>query len=219
MVTITLEMVDEVINRTGVEYKTAKEALELYEGDVLEAIIYLENLQKSGAGKGKSEFSAKTNEIVDLLKDLVNKGIVTKILVEHKDKIIMDIPVLAGGLAAFIFAPATLTAIVAAVATGCVLKVVKEDGTIMNLNEMTQDAFKSVVETTEQTINSFKGKAQNVKEDFEEKVKEATEEVLEDDIEIDVDPSRFETEDDSDDYIVEAKFMEHGAEDEEDEHK
>lgn len=215
MVTITLEMVDEVINRTGVDYKTAKEALELYEGDVLEAIIYLENLQKSGAGKGKSEFTAKTNEVVDLLKDLVNKGIVTKILVEHKDRVIMDIPVIAGGLAAFIFAPATLTAIVAAVATGCVLKVVKEDGTIMNLNEMTQDAFKSVVETTEQTINSFKGKAQNVKEDADE----ASEEVSEDDIEIDVDPSRFESEDDGDDYIVEAKFMEHGAEDEDEEQK
>lgn len=215
MVTITLEMVDEVINRTGVDYKTAKEALELYEGDVLEAIIYLENLQKSGAGKGKSEFTAKTNEVVDLLKDLVNKGIVTKILVEHKDRVIMDIPVIAGGLAAFIFAPATLTAIVAAVATGCVLKVVKEDGTIMNLNEMTQDAFKSVVETTEQTINSFKGKAQNVQEDADE----ASEEVSEDDIEIDVDPSRFESEDDGDDYIVEAKFMEHGAEDEDEEQK
>ena len=171
MVTITLEMVDEVINRTGADYKTAKEALELYEGDVLETIIYLENLQK-GSAKEKTDFAGKANEVVDALKDLVNKGIVTKIFLEHKGKVIMDIPVIAGGLAAFAFAPATITAIVAAVATGCVIKVVKEDGSVINLNEMTQGAIKTVVETTEQTINSFKGKS------AEEPVAEKTEEEI-----------------------------------------
>lgn len=214
MVTITLEMVDEVINRTGVDYKTAKEALELYEGDVLEAIIYLDNLKRTKENV-KSDFTTKTNEIVDLLKDLVNKGIVTKILVERKGRVIMDIPVIAGGLAAFVFAPATVTAIIAAVATGCVLKVVKEDGVVMNLNEMTQDAFKTVVDTTENTINSFRGRAAEPK--AEEGV-EPSEEVLDDDIEIDVDVAKFETEED-DDYIVEAKFMEHGAEDDDHHHE
>lgn len=211
MVTITLEMVDEVINRTGADYKTAKEALELYEGDVLETIIYLENLQKGNA-KERPDFAGKANDVVDSLKDLVNKGIVTKILVEHKEKVIMDIPVIAGGLAAFVFAPATLTAIVAAAATGCVLKVVKEDGSVINLNEMTQGAIKTVVETTENTINSFKGKPS------EEKAEEKTEEEMEDDIEIDVDPSYLEVSDEPD-YIVEAKFMEHGLEGDDDEEK
>lgn len=208
MVTITLEMVDEVINRTGVDYKTAKEALELYEGDVLEAIIYLDHL-KRGKENTKSDFASKTNDMVEMLKDLVNKGIVTKILVERKGRVIMDIPVLAGGLAAFVFAPATITAIVAALATGCILKVIKEDGSEINLNEMTQDAFKTVVDTTESTINSFKNKTAEPKA---EESAEPTEEELDDDIEIDVDTTKFETDED-DDYIVEAKFMEHGAED------
>ena len=40
---ITLEKVDLVIERTGVTYAEGKEALEVSDGDVLEAIIYIEN--------------------------------------------------------------------------------------------------------------------------------------------------------------------------------
>ena len=36
---ITLEMVDKVIERTGVSYAEAKEALENSNGDILDAII------------------------------------------------------------------------------------------------------------------------------------------------------------------------------------
>ncbi len=211
MVTITLEMVDEVINRTGVDYKTAKEALELYEGDILEAIVYLESI-KTRNERHKGNFASKTDEIIAQLKELVNKGIVTKILIVRNDKIIMDIPVLAGGLAAFVFAPATITAIVAAVATGCVIKIVKEDGEEMNLNEMTQEAFKNVVETTENTINNFTGKGPKAEHT------EAPADKDDDDIEIDVDPSQYEKEEEDDEYVVQARFMEHGTE-EEDEKK
>lgn len=211
MVTITLEMVDEVRNRTGVDYKAAKEALELYEGDVLEAIIYLDSLKSTGE-KHKSDFTSKTNDLVDQLKELVNKGIVTKILIVRHNRVIMDIPVLAGGLAAFAFAPATITAIIAAVATGCVIKIVKEDGEQMNLNEMTQDAFKNVVETTENTINNFTGKGNK---DSKESKEEPTDAEVDDDIEIDIDASKFAVDDEDDDYIVDAKFMEHGTEDDE----
>lgn len=207
MVTITLEMVDEVINRTGVDYKTAKEALELYEGDVLEAIVYLDSI-KTRDERHKGTFSSKTDDIIGQLKELINKGMVTKILIERNDKLIMDIPVIAGGLAAFVFAPATITAIVAAVATGCVIKIVKDDGESMNLNEMTQDAFKNVVETTENTINNFTGRGPKAEPS------ETKTEVNEDDVEIDVDPSKYEKEEEDDDYVVQARFMEHGTEEE-----
>ena len=214
MVTITLEMVDEVRNRTGVNYKAAKEALELYEGDVLEAIIYLDSLKSAGE-KHKSDFTSKTNELIDQLKELVNKGIATKVLIVRHDRVIMDIPVLAGGLAAFAFAPATITAIVAAVATGCVIKIVKEDGEQINLNEMTQDAFKNVVETTEQTINSFTGKGGKESKEPKDSKEHPADVEEDDDIEIDIDASKFEANDEDDDYIVDAKFMEHGTEDDE----
>ena len=204
MVTITLEMVDEVRNRTGVDYKTAKEALEQCDGDVLESLIFIEN-ERPHDGK-KSEFTNKSNEIIETLKDLINKGVITRIIVEHQERIVMDIPVIAGGIAALVFVPATVAAIITALATGCILKIVKEDGEILNLNEMTSEALKNVVETTEKTVNSFKNKGhQDVKTEEKETVRD-------EDLEVDVDPEHLKANDEDDDYIVEAKFMEDGTE-------
>ena len=46
---ITLEKVDQVRERTGVTYAEAKNALEIANGDVLEAIIYIENIKEADA--------------------------------------------------------------------------------------------------------------------------------------------------------------------------
>jgi len=54
---ITLEMVDEVIGRTGVNYKVAKDALELNEGDVLKAIVYLEEQSETKSSKKMAKSS------------------------------------------------------------------------------------------------------------------------------------------------------------------
>ena len=40
---ITLEKVDQIRERTGVSYEIAKEALTINKGDLLEALIYIEN--------------------------------------------------------------------------------------------------------------------------------------------------------------------------------
>ena len=52
---ITLEKVDQVIERTGVSYAEAKEALELSNEDVVDAIIYIENQKKAEKIKSKEE--------------------------------------------------------------------------------------------------------------------------------------------------------------------
>lgn len=75
---ITLEMVDEVIERTGASYKEAKEALEESGGDVLDAIVMIED-QKYGPKE-----TMERGQIIDKLKELVDKGLVSKILVTKK---------------------------------------------------------------------------------------------------------------------------------------
>ena len=44
---ITLEKIDQIVERTGVTYEEAKEALQAVDGDVVEAIIYLEKNKKT----------------------------------------------------------------------------------------------------------------------------------------------------------------------------
>jgi len=140
---ITLEMVDEVIDRTGVSYRLAKDTLEKFDGDVVESIIYLEE-SKAAPNDEKKEKILNGQEIVDRLKALVNEGLVNQIIIERKGKIILEIPIVAGAISAIIFVTPTVAAIIAAVATGCEIKIVKKDGGIINFNEMTQEKYEDI---------------------------------------------------------------------------
>lgn len=135
---ITLEMVDEVINRTNVSYKVAKEALELNEGDVLKAIVHIE---ESKSTDHKQNRRLNGQEIVERLKALVNDGLVHQILILKNGRTVVDIPIVAGAVSAVIFTIPTVAGIIAAIATGCEIKIVKKDGGTINFNELTQEKF------------------------------------------------------------------------------
>lgn len=149
---ITLEMVDEVISRTGVNYKDAKDALELNEGDVLKAIVYLEEQNNS-----KSSKKLNGQDIVERLKTLVNEGLVSQILIEKNGKIVVDLPIFAGAISAVIFTIPTVAGIIAAIATGCEIKILKKDGDEINFNDLTQTKFDDFMNM----INKEKNKMKN----------------------------------------------------------
>ncbi len=172
---ITLEMVDEIINRTGVTYKEAKEALEKNEGDLLKAIVYLEELE-NGPAKAESK-NMSGQEIVEKLKAWVNEGFINQITIVKNGKTVVDIPIMAGAIGAVIFTIPTVAAIIAAVATGCEIKIVKKDGEEININEMTSEKFddlKSVFkekkedESAEESENTEA--EENVSPEFEEDI-------------------------------------------------
>ena len=155
---ITLEMVDEIIGRTGVSYKVAKDALELNDGDVLRAIVYIEEQSESKTSKKVSG-----QEIVDRLKTLVNEGMVSQIIIEKNNKTVLDLPIVAGAISAVIFTIPTVAGIIAAIATGCEIKIVKKDGDEININELTQDKFDEFVGK----INKEKKESKNTSQDDE----------------------------------------------------
>lgn len=141
---ITLEQIDEVINRTGATYHQAKEALQFSDGDVVEAIIYLETLKKDKGGSDRPYFNG--DEIIGLLKDMIKKGNVTRITLEKNNKIVVDIPILAGLVGSLIFTSATVASILAALVAGCDLKIIKDDGEIIDVKEYTEQKVDRVKE-------------------------------------------------------------------------
>ena len=157
--TINLENVDLIRERTGASYKEAKEALEASNGDVLEAIIFIEEKPKHGDafakgmhdfgkdfGKGFHGFGA---DIMVKLKELVKAGNVSRITLEKEDKVLIDIPVNVGAVGAVLFPPATVVAIIAALATGCSMKILKTDGETIDIKEVTTEALKQVMDKVE----------------------------------------------------------------------
>ncbi|MBK5251489.1 MAG: DUF4342 domain-containing protein [Peptostreptococcaceae bacterium] len=167
----TIENVDEVIQRTGATYKEAKEALEAADGNVLEAVILVEEGRGKKSGKAAKD---KGNEIVDKLKELVKKGNVTRVMLKKNDRLILDIPVTAGAIGAVVFTPATIVAIIVSLATGCKIEIQKESGEIIDVNDVTEEKLEKVMEMAEEFGESAKEKANEVKE----KAKEAKEKAV-----------------------------------------
>lgn len=163
---ITLEKVDQVKARTGVSYAKAKEALETTGGDVLEAIIILEAEKESKASDEKTSEGNKASESVEefkvWLKDLINKGNVSRIKISKDEKVLVDVPVNAGiaaGIIAIIMPPILAFVVVAAVVTQVTIEITKTDGTVEVVNKYISKTVKDVkekaVDLTEKVKEKF----------------------------------------------------------------
>ncbi len=160
---ITLEMIDQVRERADVSYKDAKEALEATGGDPVEAIILLESRKQKGIG---DNFTEMGNEIMDTLKSLIKKGNLTRITLEKEGKSAVDIPIVAGALGAVFFTPATVAAIIASLVAGYQLKIVKDDGSIIDIKDMTEDT----IQTVKSRVDEIKTRLSKTKEEVEEEI-------------------------------------------------
>ena len=128
----TLEKIDIVVARTSATYKEAKEALEESDWDVVDAIIYIEESRNSWT----DNISEKGDKMIDKLKEILRKGNVTKIVIKRDDEVILNLPINAAIIGGIISAPLTLIGLGSAVIAKCVIEVEKEDGEIVNINNL-----------------------------------------------------------------------------------
>ena len=169
---ITLEKVDMVKDRMYVTYAEAKEALEKNDGDVLDAIVYLEQKIKAESvdNNESAEEVRETCETVDdfkvWIKDLINKGNVNRIKIKKDDKVLIDIPVNAGiaaGVIAAVIPQLLVIGVITAVATKLTIEITKDDGTVEVVNKVVKDVAEDVSKKTKDIVNSVKKKAGIVK--------------------------------------------------------
>ncbi|WP_195923594.1 DUF4342 domain-containing protein [Clostridium tepidum] len=143
---ITLEKIDIVRERTGATYTEAKEALEACDGNVVDALVYMENKFE----EEKEEMYTTKDDLVKWIKDIIKKGNVTRIKVKKEDKIIVDIPVNAGlaatAAAAIIWAPILLAALAAAIVTNVTIEITKEDGSVEVVNKIIKNTAQDIKE-------------------------------------------------------------------------
>ena len=164
---ITLESVDKVRERTGVTYTEAKKALEISNGDILEAIIYIESLQEKVDENNKNK-SETIDEFKKWLKDLINKGNVTRIKISKDDKVIVDVPVNAGiaaGVIAVITPPILAFVVIAAVVTKITIEITKADGSVEVVNKYISKTVEDIKDTATDVASKNKEKVDEVKKD------------------------------------------------------
>ena len=165
---ITLEKVDQVRERTGESYAKAKEALEHTNGSFLDEIILLESEMKNensfNDGMKVNNGAETVEEFKIWLKDLINKGNVSRIKISKDEKVLVDVPVNAGiaaGIIGIIIPPILAFVVVAAVVTQVTIEITKSDGTVEVVN-------KYITKTVNDVKEKAAGFTEKVKEKFED---------------------------------------------------
>ena len=152
---ITLEAVDQVIERTGCSYQEAKNALTRTNGDVVEAIILIQSdaaaedlkivegeavdeaAEETAQEEEPSEAAKKLEELKEKIKKSIKDGSVNKIRVSRQGRELLVIPVNRGlveGLIGIAAAPwAVIFGAVAAYGLDCKFEIIKDDGSVEEL--------------------------------------------------------------------------------------
>jgi hypothetical protein len=171
---ISLEKIDIIRDRTGVSYKEAKDALEAASGDVVDALISIEDAgSKKWAETVTESISVKGTEAMDKLKAILNAGNVSRIKVKKDDYIILDIPVTAGAIGAL--AVPIFTAVGASVAllTKCTIEVERPDKEVMIINDMITNTADDIASKIKNVAGDIK-KATNNMHFKEDNLEEST---------------------------------------------
>jgi len=143
---ITIETIDEVSKRIpNATYAEIKEALEICDGEVIDAIIYLEG-RKGNTSSKKSKisideiFGKDGDKIKSQLKEILRKSSVVRVIIDKNGKIIMNIPLTVGVVSLALGPLVTLVGLSAAVIWKFNIKVQNEDdGTTLDLGELTEE--------------------------------------------------------------------------------
>ncbi|EES50803.1 DUF4342 domain-containing protein [Clostridium botulinum] len=173
MTNITLEKVDMIIERTGVSYAIAKQALEECNGDVLEALIYLEeaskdeeNVEYNICNDKEDKENMTVEELKNFIKDLIHKGNITRIKIKKEDTELIDIPVntgIAAGVIAVLIPPILVAGVIAAVATKITIEITKKDGSVEVINKYVCKVSNDVKDKAVDIADKMKSKVDEVK--------------------------------------------------------
>jgi len=163
---VTLEKIDIIRSRTKLSYSEAKELLEKCNGDVVEALVYYEKMKENNQKSFVDDVSMSVDEFVSYIKELVKKGNVTRIKIKKEEKVLVDIPINAAGIAlgivAFLQPLLLILGAATAIITKLQIEITKADGTVEVVNKIIKSVFdetkEKVNETAEEIKDKFTGK-------------------------------------------------------------
>jgi len=140
---ITLEKIDLLIERASVTYGQAKEALEKTEGDLVEALVYLE--KESKIKEPKKDFSKhveeKASSFGQEFKNFIDNINSNSFKVQKSGKTFINLPLLIAGLLTLFSLPFSLIIFALLLITGYKINIVKEDGSKVDIDKSVQDTI------------------------------------------------------------------------------
>lgn len=150
---ITLEKIDTIRERTGVTYKEARDALTVANGNIVDAII---NIEEAEEKNWTETISMKGNQVVDKLKNVLKTGNVNRVRIKKDNTVILDVPVTAGAVTAVIIPKLTALGATLALLSNCVIEIERQNKGVINVSNIINTAVGEVT-------NKVKNIAEDVK--------------------------------------------------------
>lgn len=140
---VTLEQIDLLRERAKVSYQDAKEALEFCNGNMVDALIYLEKQNKVKIPKN----TCCDGKIIDKAKFLIKKGNQTKFIIKKEDHDVLNIPVNAAIVIGVVATPIAVAGVAIALVTKHRIKIKSPNGEDSPVN--------TVLDKVSNTVNSM----------------------------------------------------------------
>lgn len=157
---ISLEQIDILRQRANVGYQEAKDALEKSNGDIVEALAYLEKEDKlkSDCTMGHHEHQHDHHKFFNKIREIIIKGNKIKLIISKNDKILLNIPVTAAVIIGVILLPVFAFVVIGAIlllVTGYRFKFEKADGEDISVNALFNNVSTIVTDTTNKITNKM----------------------------------------------------------------
>lgn len=134
---VSLEKIDMLMERANISYKEAKEALERHNGDMVEALIYLEASQKTNSGQKKSAPRPRPNpsnrrDFFEDINAFFKKMHKTTFSIHKNEHRAVDLPLTIAALIIFFTLPVSIFVILATLILGYRIRITDEKGKKFN---------------------------------------------------------------------------------------
>lgn len=149
---INLEQIDELRKRANVSYEDAKYALEQSEGNLIEALVYLEKQNKIRP----EENPYCENRFFKKLKQLIKKGNEAKLIVKKEDTVVLNICVTLGVILTIVATPFVITALILALITNHKIRIQKKNDEDLEVNKIFDKMSVAVSKVTTKITEEMK---------------------------------------------------------------
>ncbi|MCB2294187.1 DUF4342 domain-containing protein [Clostridium algoriphilum] len=150
--TINLEQIDELRKRANVSYEDAKNALEESEGNLIEALIYLEKQNK--IKPEKTPFSE--NKFIRKIKIIIKKGNESKLIIKKNDVVVLNLCLTLSVIITVVVPPLVIAALIFALATNHKIRIQKKDTESCEVNNIFDKMSVVVNKVTTKINEEFK---------------------------------------------------------------
>ncbi|WP_193708436.1 DUF4342 domain-containing protein [Alkalibaculum sporogenes] len=155
MSTLT-EIANKLIEETNCDTSQAIRALEQTGGDYDKALIIILKSQQSKSqdnqeSQKQEEYKVNSKDLIDVIKQLIKEGNVSKITIKKDNETLVNIPVNAIAVTMVLAPFISIIAAVAAIATDCTVQVQRKGNVVVDVNE----SLKKTSNKLEKVINNL----------------------------------------------------------------